>query len=76
MDVVKALIEGITQDLIAFLVDDKSVVIEEAMKLLYSSMTFEKLSDSDTGLYRESSSYVYELLRDELRDGKLIQNEF
>lgn len=75
MDVVKALIEGITQDLIAFLVDDKSVVIEEAMKLLYSSMTFEKLSDSDTGLYRESSSYVYELLKDEIEDGKLIQRE-
>lgn len=75
MDVVKALIEGITQDLIAFLVDEKSVVIEEAMKLLYSSMTFEKLSDSDTGLYRESSSYVYELLKDEIEEGKLIQKE-
>ena len=69
------MIERVTQDLIAFLVDDKSVVIEEAMKLLYSSMTFEKLSDSDTGLYRESSSYVYELLKDEIEEGKLIQKE-
>lgn len=69
------MIERVTQDLIAFLVDDKCVVIEEAMKLLYSSMTFEKLSDSDTGLYRESSSYVYELLKDEIEEGKLIQKE-
>ena len=75
MDVVKALIEGITQDLIAFLVEDKSVVIEEAMKLLYNSITYEKLSNLDTGLYRESSSYVYEVLKDELSEGKLIQKE-
>lgn len=76
MDAKKALIEGITQDLIIFLVEDKGVTIEAAMGSLYSSVTFEKLSNPDTGLYRESSAYVYELLKDELKEGALIQKEF
>lgn len=76
MDVVKVLIEGITQDLIVFIVEDNGIPIEEAMKKVYNSTTFEKLSDCDTGLYRESSAYVYELLKDELIEGELIQKEF
>ena len=76
MNVIKALIEGVTQDLIIFLIEDKDVVIEEAMNMVYNSATFEKLSNSDAGLYRESPAFVYELLKDELREGKLIQKEF
>ena len=76
MSIINALIEGITQDLIIFVVEDKGNDIEEAMKLVYNSATFEKLSNHDTGLYRESSAYVYELLKDELREGKIIQKEF
>lgn len=53
MNVIKALIEGKTQDLIVFLVEDREVIIEEAMKLVYNSAIFEKLSNPDTGLYRE-----------------------
>ena len=75
MDVINALIEGVTQDLIIYLVEDKEVVIEDAMNMVYRSTTFEKLSNFNTGLYRESSAYVYELLKDELREGKLIQKE-
>jgi hypothetical protein len=76
MNVIKALIEGVTQDLIVFIVEDKNVLIEEAMSILYSSAIFEKLSNSDTGLYRESSAYIYELLKDELEEGRLVQKEF
>ena len=75
MEVAKALIEGITQDLIIFIVEDNGIPIEEAMKEVYSSAIFEKLSDCGTGLYRESAAYVYELLKDELAEGKLIQKE-
>ncbi len=76
MDVKKALIEGITQDLIIFVVEDNDIPIEEAMKKVYSSTVFEKLSDCETGLYRESSAYVYELLKDELKEGRIVQKEF
>ena len=75
MDKVKALIEGVTQDVIAYLVEEDAIPIEKAMDTLYNSKIFTKLSDSETGLYRESSAYVFSLLRDELSNGELIQTE-
>ena len=75
MNKVKALIEGVTQDVIADLVEEKSVSIEKAMDMLYNSETFDKLCDKETGLYRESPAYVGELLRDEIANGKFKQTE-
>jgi hypothetical protein len=75
MNVINALIEGVTQDLIAYLVEDRKIEIAKAMDMVYNSTTYEKLTDPDTGLYREGSAYVYELLKDELSEGKLIQKE-
>ena len=75
MDKIKALIEGVTQDVIAYLVEEDKTPIDQAMDTLYNSEVFEKLSDSETGLYRESSAYVTALLRDELANGKLTQSE-
>ena len=75
MDKVKALMEGVTQDVIAYLVEEDSISIEKAMDILYNSEIFVKLSDKETGIYRESSAYVTALLRDELANGKIIQTE-
>lgn len=75
MDIRKELIEGITQDLIKFLCEEKSFSIEKSMNIIYNSLVFEKLTDVETGLYKESSSYIYELLSDELNEGALIQKE-
>jgi len=75
MDIIKALIEGVTQDVIADLVEENCTSIEKAMDTLYNSEIFEKLCDSETGIYRESSAYVGVLLRDEIAHGKLIQIE-
>jgi len=60
------LTEAITQDIIGFLMADRSLELDEAMNLLYNSELFDKLQDIETGLYLESSAYVYELLKDEL----------
>lgn len=76
MDAIKVLIEGITQDLVKYIVEDSEISVEEAMGTVYGSMIFEKLLDFKTGLYRESSSYIYDLLQDELNEGKLVQKEF
>lgn len=75
MDGKKVLIEGITQDLIQYLCEDKNIPIQEAMSIVYNSMAYGKLCDENTGLYIESSSYVYELLKDEIEYGYLIQKE-
>lgn len=69
------LMEYTTQDIIAFLVKDKKIDFTEAMRLFYLSETYEKLLDEETGLYLESSPYVYDLFKDEYTYGKLIQAE-
>lgn len=69
------LIEYQIQDIIEYIVDDLKVEYDEAMRIFYASQTFDKLSDIETGLYLESSAYVYGIFQDEYNFGKLIQAE-
>ena len=69
------LIEYIMQDIVAFLMEDKKIEIDTAMNIFYNSALFEKLLDVKTGLYLEGSAYIYEILKDELETGMLIQRE-
>ena len=65
------LVEGITKDVIGYLIEDNGYDLPTALKELYNSETFVKLSDETTGLYIESSAYVYEMLKEELKHGRL-----
>lgn len=67
--------EGIIQDLISYLFEEKNISINESMSIVYNSIVYTKLCDENTGLYRESASYLYELLKDEIEDGFLNQKE-
>ena len=69
------LIEYITQDILAYLMEERDIDWPEAMRIFYSSKTYEKLYDEETGLYLASSAYVFSILTDELKHGKIIQNE-
>lgn len=60
------LVEGITQDIIVYLVEDYKMSKEKAMEILYNSETYDRLCDFETHLYYESSSYVYEMLKEEI----------
>lgn len=71
----KTLIEFTIQDLIRYVVEDRQCSIQDAMELVYNSELFEKLLDVETGLYLESPRYVYDILKDELTAGHLVQNE-
>lgn len=75
MNTRKELIEGIIQELIKFLCEDEEYSIEKSMQIVYNSQIFEKISDMETGLYKESPSFVYELLKDEIEYGYIIQKE-
>lgn len=70
---VQYLIEGTTKDIIVYLMEDNDTDIPTAITLFYNSETFEKLSDEDTGLYIEGSAYVYEILKSEIKMGKIEQ---
>ncbi len=45
--------------------------LEESLNVLYDSETFQKLSNPDTGLYFQSSRYVYQFLKNEIETGKM-----
>lgn len=62
------LVECIIQDLVRYVIEDNNITIEEAMDIVYNSKTFEKLNNLETHLYYESSSYVYEMLKEELEN--------
>ena len=67
--------ELITQDIIAKFSQDTGRSISEAMVIFYNSAFSEKLYDSETGLYLEGSDYLYGIFSDEIKHGKLVQNE-
>jgi hypothetical protein len=71
----KYLIEGITADIIYFLTKEDKMSVKDAMRTVFNSVLYEKLNDPETGLYSESSAYNYDLLKDELKHGKFVQNE-
>ena len=69
------LIEYIVQDIVDMFSSDQDIEYDEAMNKFYNSKVFEKLQDKETGLYMESSEYVYDLFKDEINFGRIIQAE-
>ena len=69
------LIEFVIQDVVEMITNDQGIEYDEAMNKFYSSEVFEKLQNHETGLYRESSAYVYDLSRDEMNFGHIVQAE-
>lgn len=69
------LMEYNIQDIIEYIVQDFRIEYDIAMQMFYGSQTFDKLMDAETGLYLESSAYVYEIFQDEKNFGNLIQAE-
>ena len=75
MDKKMQLIEFITQDIIAFIVEDRQMEMTDAMHDFYTSETYDKLNDEETGLYLEGSAYVYDLFLNESKNGRILQDE-
>jgi len=69
------LTEYIIRDIIEYHVANSGLDVKEAMSQFYNSELFDKLNDIETGLYLYSSSYIYDLFSDELKNGKFIQLE-
>ena len=69
------IIEYIVQDIVDMLATDQNIEYDEEMNKFYNSEVFEKLQDKETGLYLESSEYIYDLFKDEMNFGHIIQAE-
>ena len=69
------MVEYMVQDLVEMLTEARGIEYDEAMRIIYASDVYEKLTDTETGLYRESPGYVYGLLQDEMNFGHIVQVE-
>lgn len=60
-------------DIVAGLVADDTVAsVIEALDTVYHSQFYDKLMDTETGLYYQSPAYCYEFLKHELKYGKAV----
>lgn len=62
--------EGLTADLLEYLIVDYNMNIQEALRFIYESDTFSKLCNPATGLYIQSSKYIYSYLKEEIENGQ------
>jgi hypothetical protein len=62
-DKITLMIELVTADVIDAIIEETNVSVQEAMKTFYDSEVFDRLCDTETGLYRESGGYVYDLFK-------------
>lgn len=65
------MIEEISKDIVLLLMEEHGMSMEEAMRTLYTSDTYGSLTNLHTGLYAQSTAYVYEYLEKELATGKM-----
>jgi hypothetical protein len=75
MDKIEHLIDMVSSTVIHFIMEDGNISLEEAMRRFYTSEICKKLEDRETGLYRESPAYVYDLYQIEQKYGRLVQME-
>ena len=61
--------ESASADLVEMLTRDFGMSIQEALDVFYNSETYAKLNNPATGLYFQSSKYVYSYLKNELSTG-------
>ena len=69
------MMELVTADVVSSIMEETALSVQEAMKMFYNSEVFERLWDPETGLYRESGGYVYDLYKIEREYGRLVQLE-
>ena len=58
--------EEIVKDMISRLMEERDLSLQQAFDAVYTSRLFEKLGDPKTGLFFQSSGYVYSFLIEEL----------
>ena len=62
----KFMVEGITSDLIQLLIDRKNYTLPRAVETVYGSNIYNALLRPTSGLYSQSSGYVFSLLENDL----------
>lgn len=67
---IKYMTEAMSAELAMLILEDFDMDVAESLDSLYNSETYAKLSNPSTGLYFQSTLYVYSFLKNELMYGK------
>ena len=68
------MIEELVKDLVLKLIEEQKMSMNEALDAVYNSDTYAKVLDLETGLFSQSTAYVYSIFQRELKVGKLSAN--
>ncbi len=66
------MIEELVKEMALILIDEKGMSMMDALHAIYNSDTYSILINLKSGLYSQSTAYVYEYLDNELRTGSMI----
>jgi len=62
------LIQNVISQIVTFIAEDRSITSDQALKIFFSTDISKKIEDIETEYYLESPSYIYEILKQELKD--------
>jgi len=65
------MIEELVKELTMRLMDERGVTMKQALDTVYNSETYTKVLDERTGLFSQSTAYVYSILETEILTGKI-----
>jgi hypothetical protein len=65
------MVDILTRDLITLLMERQSMDMKSAFDIFYNSDTYAALNRPESGLYFQSPKYVYSILENELKTGKM-----
>ena len=68
---IKMMQEDMYAELVQILMERWHYTDEQALSFLYNSDTFSRLQDKRTGLYYQSTGYVYSFLENEMTHGHI-----
>ena len=68
---VTCMIEELVKELTLRLMDERGMTMKQALDTIYNSETYTKLLDDRTGLFSQSTVYVYSILETEMLTVKI-----
>ena len=65
------MVDILTRDLITLLMERENLNMKSAFDMVYNSDTYAALNRPESGLFFQSPKYVYSLLENEMKTGKM-----
>lgn len=65
------MIEELVKELALRLMEERGLTMKQALDTVYNSETYGNVLDVRTGLFSQSTAYVYSILESEILTGKL-----